>query len=305
MTPPSGSLKPGRDMSLGKARYFYSMFCCTHKSPVKTVLHFSVSTCSKEPGQQRVKRWAFGIDEVLKDPVGREQFLKFLESEFSSENLRYIMKCIPLNGFWYAHNFCKDTTMITFSIIKLKLRFTVVVMLSRDLNRDLVPRYVGKSTPCVYRTFIYSLQISNIETVEDLHTLTHSLWLLSVVWWWKINNISITSNLNGLPLCKALYNYGYICLTATTWKRATITVITGVIVSLLWSIWHIRSELQQNGLIKAQAAGGCSLFKICTLVAVARITQVGRSIMLICLFMVTGIPQSIKDACKQLNICIE
>lgn len=43
---------------------------------------------SKEPNQQRVKRWAFGIDEVLKDPVGREQFLKFLESEFSSENLR-------------------------------------------------------------------------------------------------------------------------------------------------------------------------------------------------------------------------
>ncbi|TNN70573.1 Regulator of G-protein signaling 7 [Liparis tanakae] len=44
---------------------------------------------SKEPSQQRVKRWAFGIDEVLKDPVGREQFLKFLESEFSSENLRF------------------------------------------------------------------------------------------------------------------------------------------------------------------------------------------------------------------------
>lgn len=50
---------------------------------------------SKEPGQQRVKRWAFGIDEVLKDPVGREQFLKFLESEFSSENLRY--------GIMHAH----------------------------------------------------------------------------------------------------------------------------------------------------------------------------------------------------------
>ncbi|XP_031434619.1 regulator of G-protein signaling 7a isoform X2 [Clupea harengus] len=44
---------------------------------------------SKEPGQQRVKRWGFGIDEVLKDPAGREQFLKFLESEFSSENLRF------------------------------------------------------------------------------------------------------------------------------------------------------------------------------------------------------------------------
>ncbi len=44
---------------------------------------------SKEPGQTRVRRWGFGINEVLKDPVGREQFLKFLESEFSSENLRY------------------------------------------------------------------------------------------------------------------------------------------------------------------------------------------------------------------------
>uniref|UniRef100_A0A9J8BLU6 Regulator of G protein signaling 7a n=1 Tax=Cyprinus carpio carpio TaxID=630221 RepID=A0A9J8BLU6_CYPCA len=44
---------------------------------------------NKEPGQTRVRRWGFGIDEVLKDPVGREQFLKFLESEFSSENLRF------------------------------------------------------------------------------------------------------------------------------------------------------------------------------------------------------------------------
>uniref|UniRef100_A0A8C1G1U3 Regulator of G protein signaling 7a n=1 Tax=Cyprinus carpio TaxID=7962 RepID=A0A8C1G1U3_CYPCA len=44
---------------------------------------------SKEPGQTRVRRWGFVINEVLKDPVGREQFLKFLESEFSSENLRF------------------------------------------------------------------------------------------------------------------------------------------------------------------------------------------------------------------------
>ncbi|XP_035388606.1 regulator of G-protein signaling 7a isoform X2 [Electrophorus electricus] len=44
---------------------------------------------SKEPTQSRVKRWGFGIDEVLKDPAGREQFLKFLESEFSSENLSF------------------------------------------------------------------------------------------------------------------------------------------------------------------------------------------------------------------------
>ncbi|KAM6217940.1 regulator of G-protein signaling 7 isoform 11-T11 [Rhynchocyon petersi] len=44
---------------------------------------------SKEPSQQRVKRWGFSMDEALKDPVGKEQFFKFLESEFSSENLRF------------------------------------------------------------------------------------------------------------------------------------------------------------------------------------------------------------------------
>ncbi|XP_067848263.1 regulator of G-protein signaling 6-like [Heptranchias perlo] len=44
---------------------------------------------SNEPSQQRVKRWGFSFDEVLKDPAGREQFLKFVESEFSSENLRF------------------------------------------------------------------------------------------------------------------------------------------------------------------------------------------------------------------------
>ncbi|XP_064421287.1 regulator of G-protein signaling 6 [Latimeria chalumnae] len=44
---------------------------------------------SKDPSQQRVKRWGFSMDEVLKDPVGRDQFLRFLESEFSSENLRF------------------------------------------------------------------------------------------------------------------------------------------------------------------------------------------------------------------------
>ncbi|KAM3855491.1 regulator of G-protein signaling 7 isoform 8-T8 [Vipera latastei] len=50
---------------------------------------FWETEASKEPNQQRVKRWGFGMDEALKDPVGREQFLKYLESEFSSENLRF------------------------------------------------------------------------------------------------------------------------------------------------------------------------------------------------------------------------
>uniref|UniRef100_A0A8K9UJJ5 Regulator of G protein signaling 6 n=1 Tax=Oncorhynchus mykiss TaxID=8022 RepID=A0A8K9UJJ5_ONCMY len=44
---------------------------------------------SKDPSQQRVRKWGFSLDEALKDPAGRDQFLKFLESEFSSENLQF------------------------------------------------------------------------------------------------------------------------------------------------------------------------------------------------------------------------
>ncbi|KAM8915401.1 regulator of G-protein signaling 6-like isoform 2-T2 [Spinachia spinachia] len=44
---------------------------------------------SRDPGQQRVKKWGFSLEEALKDAAGRDQFLKFLESEFSSENLRF------------------------------------------------------------------------------------------------------------------------------------------------------------------------------------------------------------------------
>lgn len=43
---------------------------------------------SRDPSQHRVKKWGFSLEEALKDPAGQEAFLKFLESEFSSENLR-------------------------------------------------------------------------------------------------------------------------------------------------------------------------------------------------------------------------
>ena len=38
---------------------------------------------------RRVKKWSYSIAELLKDPAGREQFEKFLEREFSRENLKY------------------------------------------------------------------------------------------------------------------------------------------------------------------------------------------------------------------------
>nr|XP_023657909.1 regulator of G-protein signaling 6 isoform X3 [Paramormyrops kingsleyae] len=52
-------------------------------------IFWDLEASSKDPSQQRVKKWGFSLDEALKDPAGRDQFLKFLESEFSSENLRF------------------------------------------------------------------------------------------------------------------------------------------------------------------------------------------------------------------------
>lgn len=44
---------------------------------------------AKDIAARRVKRWAFSLQELLADPVGREQFAKFLDKEFSGENLKF------------------------------------------------------------------------------------------------------------------------------------------------------------------------------------------------------------------------
>lgn len=42
---------------------------------------------SRDVPLRNVKRWAFGLRELLRDPVGGEQFEKFLEKEYSVENI--------------------------------------------------------------------------------------------------------------------------------------------------------------------------------------------------------------------------
>lgn len=42
----------------------------------------------KDISLKRVKRWSFSLRELLNDPIGREQFSKFLDKEFSGENLK-------------------------------------------------------------------------------------------------------------------------------------------------------------------------------------------------------------------------
>ncbi|CAF0998255.1 unnamed protein product [Adineta steineri] len=50
----------------------------------------------KDISSRRVKRWGFSIHELLKDPIGRDYFWKFLDKEYSSENLRFYEACIQL-----------------------------------------------------------------------------------------------------------------------------------------------------------------------------------------------------------------
>lgn len=55
----------------------------------------------KELSARRVKRWAFSCQELLRDPVGRDHLNKFLDKEFSGENLRFFeavqeLKSLPL-----------------------------------------------------------------------------------------------------------------------------------------------------------------------------------------------------------------
>ena len=43
---------------------------------------------TKDVHCRRVRRWAFSLKELLSDPAGRDQFHRFLEKEFSAENLK-------------------------------------------------------------------------------------------------------------------------------------------------------------------------------------------------------------------------
>ncbi|KAG5896689.1 hypothetical protein JTB14_002536 [Gonioctena quinquepunctata] len=44
---------------------------------------------AKDISMRRVKRWGFDLKELLQDPFGREHFVRFLDKEFSGENLRF------------------------------------------------------------------------------------------------------------------------------------------------------------------------------------------------------------------------
>jgi len=63
-----------------------------------------VCNVSKDIPQRRVKRWSFNVRELLKDAAGREHFRRFLEKEFSAENLKSVTQLtIYLFIIWIIH----------------------------------------------------------------------------------------------------------------------------------------------------------------------------------------------------------
>ncbi|CAG0917572.1 unnamed protein product [Notodromas monacha] len=57
------------------------------------------------PTERRVKRWAISSCDVLKDPTGRREFEKYLQTEYSHENIRFWMACNRLKN-------CTPTSLI-------------------------------------------------------------------------------------------------------------------------------------------------------------------------------------------------
>ncbi|XP_026725492.1 regulator of G-protein signaling 7 [Trichoplusia ni] len=45
--------------------------------------------CKEPLPLRRVRRWSFGLRELLRDPAGKEHFARFLAKEFSGENLKF------------------------------------------------------------------------------------------------------------------------------------------------------------------------------------------------------------------------
>lgn len=46
-----------------------------------------------KPTQLRVKKWSFSFKELLSDPTGVREFMKFCETEFTAESLKFYLAC--------------------------------------------------------------------------------------------------------------------------------------------------------------------------------------------------------------------
>ncbi|KAF6768496.1 hypothetical protein AHF37_07644 [Paragonimus kellicotti] len=114
---------------------------------------------------RRIKRWSFSIYELLKDPIGLEEFQRWLEKEFSAENLRFWQACpdvlfhsssdlqIPNPLFDLAGMTCGHflvpfwsffgATFIGKALIKVHLQQLTVIALSSEHHVDSLVGLMG------------------------------------------------------------------------------------------------------------------------------------------------------------------
>uniref|UniRef100_A0A0V0J623 Regulator of G-protein signaling 7 n=3 Tax=Schistocephalus solidus TaxID=70667 RepID=A0A0V0J623_SCHSO len=60
--------------------------------------YWNMSTSMQDLSIKRVKRWSFSFMELLKDPIGRGKFQRWLEKEFAAENLMFWQQCQDLKS---------------------------------------------------------------------------------------------------------------------------------------------------------------------------------------------------------------
>ncbi|XP_053657667.1 regulator of G-protein signaling 7-like [Anopheles marshallii] len=84
------------------SEFDYFLSAPDHPNPWQTdnTEFWDAEKLGKDIPMKRVKRWGFSLRELLNDPIGREQFTKFLDKEFSGENLKFWeaiqdMKALP------------------------------------------------------------------------------------------------------------------------------------------------------------------------------------------------------------------
>ncbi|VDP23996.1 unnamed protein product, partial [Soboliphyme baturini] len=78
--------------SYSEQRYQFDPLLRSHEPNRWSSDTYDLFECDKTSDHvcpKRVRRWALSFDELLSDPVGRERFMKFLEKEYSGENLRF------------------------------------------------------------------------------------------------------------------------------------------------------------------------------------------------------------------------
>lgn len=111
----------------------------------------SIENSSKDVPLRRVKRWGFDLRELLNDPIGHDQFTKFLEKEYSGENLKWVQlelqfkSIVPSNSNWLFFVRLVHRFRFWESVQQMKKQPQSEV---RDAVNNIWKEFLGPDAPC-------------------------------------------------------------------------------------------------------------------------------------------------------------